>query len=75
MKFGKLEDGWEDMIKKGFDECMRVLDEYGTLIFKWNETQHTTKKIIEVIGQQPLFGHISGKQNKTHWLTFMKVVE
>ena len=53
---------------------MRVLDDNGVLIFKWNETDITVKQIIDVIGCQPLFGHKVGRLNKTHWLCFMKGV-
>lgn len=61
---------WKEDIKKGFDECMRVLKDKGTLIFKWNETRIPVKRIIEVIGQEPLFGHRTAY--KTIWLCFMK---
>lgn len=61
MKYGRLDDNWPEMLRDGFSECMRVLDDYGTLIFKWNEYQIPTRKVIEAIGQQPLFGHRSGK--------------
>lgn len=71
-KYGKLEEDWENTIKDGFDECMRVLKPNGILIFKWNETDFSVSKIIEVIGCIPLFGHKSGKREKTHWLCFMK---
>lgn len=72
-KYGKLpKDGWKSIISKGFDECMRVLRPNGVLIFKWNETDIPVSKIIEAIGTDPLFGHKSGKLNKTHWLCFMK---
>jgi len=71
-KYGRLNPNWQTQLKQGFDECMRVLDNYGTLIFKWNETQVPVSKIIEVIGHQPLIGHKSGKAMQTHWLTFMK---
>lgn len=72
VKYGKLGASWEEDLKKGFEECMRVLKPYGTLIFKWAETQVLVSKIINIIGQQPLFGHKSGKYNKTHWMAFMK---
>lgn len=72
--YGKLPMDWERMIHDGFWECMRVLDDYGTLIFKWSEIQVPTRKVIEVIGAQPLFGHISGRRSNTHWMTFMKGV-
>lgn len=61
---------WKEDLKKGFDECMRVLKDKGTLIFKWNETRIPVKRIIEVIGKQPLFGHRTA--HKTIWLCFMK---
>ena len=73
-KYGKLLSSWEDDINAGFHECMRVLKNNGTLIFKWNEDQIKVSKIIDVIGVLPLFGHISGRNSKTHWLTFMKGV-
>lgn len=74
-KYGRLPIEWEDAIKKGFDECIRVLKPYGTLIFKWNEVQIPTRKVIDVIGVEPIYGHKSGKQSKTHWMMFMKMPE
>ncbi len=71
-KYGVLLPSWETDIKGGFDECMRVLKPDGTLIFKWNESQISIKNIIKVIGFKPLFGHTSGRSNKTIWMTFMK---
>jgi hypothetical protein len=71
-KYGKLNKDWKTQLKKGFDECIRVLDDYGTLIFKWNETQITVREIIEIIGVYPVIGHKSGKSAKTHWLLFVK---
>lgn len=72
-KYGRLLPSWEDDIRQGFNECMRVLKPYGTLIFKWNEQQIPTTKVIDIIGQTPLFGHYSGKSSKTIWMCFMKV--
>lgn len=73
-KYGKLPENWPQLIHDGFWECMRVLKPYGTLVFKWNEFDIPTRKIIDAIGAEPLFGHKSGKQMKTHWLCFMKGV-
>ena len=70
-KYGMLQDTWKKDIKKGFDECMRVLDEYGVLVFKWNEEQITIKEIMQTIGEKPLFGN---RRSKTHWMVFMKGV-
>ena len=72
-KYGKLGQDWQSDIRKGFDECFRVLDKNGILIFKWNETQIKVSEILAIISQQPLFGHKSGKNSKTHWLCFMKL--
>lgn len=71
-KYGRLLPTWEDDIRRGFEECMRVLKSNGTLIFKWNENQIPVLRIIDVIRQQPLFGHTSGKNSKTIWMCFIK---
>lgn len=68
-KYGKLESTWQDDLKQGFNECMRVLKPNGTLIFKWNEDQIKLREILDVIEFEPLFGD---RRSKTHWLTFMK---
>ena len=73
LKYGRLEEGWPTMLKDGFAECMRVLDDYGVLIFKWSEVQIPVKEVLKAIGAEPLFGHRSGKANKTHWMTFMRM--
>lgn len=71
-KYGVLNDNWEKTLHNGFCECMRVLKPNGTLIFKWNEQNIPVSKIISVIGYTPLYGHKSGKLQKTHWMCFMK---
>lgn len=72
-KYGNLnKDTWREDLKKGFEECFRVLSTHGILIFKWNEMRVTVSEIIKIINKEPLIGHKSGKANKTHWLTFMK---
>jgi SAM-dependent methyltransferase len=72
-KYGKLNrDTWREDIKKGFSECFRVLRPDGVLIFKWNEHDIPTKDIISLSAYPPLFGHPSGKLQKTHWVAFMK---
>lgn len=73
-KYGRLNNDWPKQLKQGFDECMRVLEPDGILVFKWNETHIPVSKIIKAIGHQPLIGHKSGKASNTHWLLFMKIV-
>ena len=72
-KYGKLPEDWPRVIKKGIDECFRVLEDYGVLIFKWNEDQITVREVLEVIGRKPLFGHTTGRHGKTMWMCFMKL--
>ena len=72
-KFGVLSYSWKDDIRMGFDECMRVLEPHGLLVFKWNETQIKVSEILELIPYKPLFGHTTGRQAKTIWMSFMKL--
>lgn len=71
-KYGKLSPEWQADLKKGFSECFRVLEPGGILIFKWNEDQIKVSEILSLTPYTPLFGHKSGKQQKTHWIVFMK---
>ena len=68
-KYGKLDNSWPQDIKKGFEECFRVLEPFGILIFKWNEEQIKLSEILKLTKIEPLFGN---KRAKTHWLVFMK---
>lgn len=71
--YGRLDrKTWEKDLRKGFSECFRVLEPEGTLIFKWNESDVPLKDILKLTEYKPLFGHPSGKAQKTHWLCFMK---
>ena len=72
-QYGTLQDGWEQMIHNGFRECMRVLKTDGVLIFKWSDISISTREVIKAIGQEPLFGHRSGKKMNTHWMCYMKM--
>ena len=49
-----------------------MLDDYGVLIFKWNEEQIALKDILKCFEKRPLFGD---KRAKTHWLVFMRIPE
>ena len=71
-KYGILEGDWQDVLKRGFCECMRALRPNGILVFKWSEVQITLKEVLQAIGEKPLFGNKQPKQSGTHWLCFMK---
>jgi SAM-dependent methyltransferase len=71
--YGRLDKKtWEEDLRKGFSECFRVLKPGGFLIFKWNESDVPLKEVLKLTEHKPLFGHPSGKAQKTHWLAFMK---
>lgn len=79
-KYGILDEStWEKDLKSGFDECMRVLDDYGVLILKWSQDvshpsrSKTIKQVLNVIQSEPLFGHPTGKNGQTIWMCFMKI--
>lgn len=72
VKYGKLKGDWKEMLRKGFGECFRVLDDDGVLIFKWSEVQIRLKDILPLAPYPPLLGHRSGKNMNTHWICFMK---
>jgi SAM-dependent methyltransferase len=68
-KYGKLDSDWKTTIRKGFDECWRVLRPNGTLVFKWSENQISVNEVLKVIRKLPLYGDIRGK---TRWMVFFK---
>jgi len=72
LKYGTLKGDWQSMLREGFAECFRVLRPEGVLIFKWCEDEIPVSRILALTPERPLFGHRSGKQQKTHWVTFMK---
>lgn len=72
-KYGRLDPTWKNDLREGFNECFRVLKENGVLIFKWNEYDIKVSEIIKLSPFSPLFGHPSGKMQRTHWLCFMKL--
>lgn len=82
-KYGSLDpQTWEQDIKKGFNECWRVLEDYGTLIFKWSVSADyrksrdiNVKKILQLAPAEPIVGHTSGSKANTFWISFMKIPE
>jgi hypothetical protein len=75
-KYGSLcPETWQDDIKRGFKECWRVLEDYGVLIFKWNESCISKEKVLKLIPIEPLFGHPPRSEVKTSWFCFMKIPE
>ena len=73
-KYGKLDRyEWPMMIRRGFDECWRVLKTNGTLVFKWGQRDISIERILEVVGREPFYGHITGKGHNTLWAVYVKL--
>ena len=70
--YGALTGDWRETLRQGFAECFRVLKPDGTLIFKWAETAIPISQVLRLTPERPLFGHKSGKLNRTHWVAFIK---
>lgn len=69
LKYGRLEQTWQEDIKQGLLECWRVLKQNGTLIFKWNEEQITLPMVKKLLPCEPILGQ---RRGKTIWLVFFK---
>ena len=68
-----IPETWQSDIKRGFNECWRVLDDFGVLIFKWSEVNVKRKELLRLIGKEPLIGHKVGAKLNTNWFCFMKI--
>jgi len=75
-KFGCLNAmTWQKDLKCGFNECWRVLEDYGTLIFKWSDNEIPFKDVLKLGPCEPLFQNITNSSNtsNTMWFCFMKI--
>lgn len=74
-KYGTLNTDWRHTIKRGFEECFRVLKPFGTLVFKWSDSFQPLSKVLELCPAEPIITYASksqSKKKKTHFLIFMK---
>jgi len=81
-KFRKIygclnKETWKEDIKKGFEECLRVLDDYGILEFKWSDYEIPFREVINLFPIEPLFMNITNYKatSTTKWFCFMKIPE
>ncbi len=77
-KYGVLnKETWPYDLQKGFKECWRVLDDWGVLVFKWNDGEIPFKQVLNLFHTEPLFGNTSNnrKTSTTKWFCFMKIPE
>lgn len=75
LKYGVLGQDWQHDMQQGFQEVWRVLKPNGTLIFKWNETQIKMTELTSLFPSNPVCGHRTTQNLKTHWLVFFKEAE
>lgn len=69
-KYGVLNaQTWQEDLRQGINECLRVLKPTGTLTFKWNDDQIAFSQVLKVTGRQPIYGD---KRGKTRWTVFIK---
>ncbi|MEG2645389.1 MAG: SAM-dependent methyltransferase, partial [Enterococcus sp.] len=59
-KYGVLPSDWTTYLRKGFDECMRVLEPSGLLVFKWCEDQIKLSDVLKEFNKKPLLGDQRG---------------
>lgn len=78
-KFGILnKKTWREDLKEGLAECWRVLEDYGVLLFKWNDHDIKRKEVLELLPEKPLFFNITSrtkikKGSQTLWYCLMKI--
>lgn len=69
-KYGKLDkDSWQDTLREGLSECIRVVKPGCVVAMKWSEGDISTTKLLKALPYQPVFGD---KQGKKRWLFFAK---
>ncbi|MFA5217061.1 hypothetical protein [Sulfuricurvum sp.] len=73
-KYGALHaDTWRDDLKRGFNELWRVLDDNGTLIFKFCDREAKFEDVLKLFHTKPLFGTVTHKdRGETKWFCFFK---
>jgi len=75
-KYGALRaETWQSDLRQSFNELFRVLDDGGTLTFKWADTMKSHDEVLAVLDQQPLYGVTTEKKRAlTKWWVFNKRV-
>ena len=73
LKYGALNKAtWRADLRRGFDECWRVLRPGGTLVFKW---AGTLKDVEVYFPATPTVGTRSPRKSQTWWLIFYKPLD
>mgnify|MGYP001407016531 FL=1 len=75
--YGGLEaETWQSDLKKAFTELWRLLDDFGVLVFKWNDHQFKGANIEQLFPVDPIVKQTTtnGTSSNTFWYCFMKIV-
>lgn len=73
-----LPQTWHSDFNRAYLEFMRVLMDYGILIFKWSTHKISINEVLKCFPTQPLFGQQTtgtkgNRKSKTYWFCFMKI--
>lgn len=77
-KYGALHaETWQSDLKKGFEELFRVLEEGGTLVFKFADNHIDFQDILDLAPVDPLVGTMTKKSSscENRWFVFQKPIE
>jgi hypothetical protein len=68
-------DTYENMLKEGIIELWRVLDNYGILLFKFNNVHISFENILNLFPDKPLIQTSTNRSKNTEsrWFVFMKI--
>ncbi len=75
-KYGKLGYEWKDDVKRGFNECWRILKPFGVLLFKYADLSISVSEMLKQFPVQPIVGTRTKKsvsEKGTYWFAFMKI--
>lgn len=71
-KYGRLpRDRWKEYLRRGFQECWRVLADQGTLVFKWSEEDIPLKEVLPLFPDEPVYGNLA-RNNRQIFLVLFK---
>ena len=69
-KYGKLSKEWKSDVRKGLEECFRVLRPGGFLNFKWSEAEIPLSEVTPLFPQRPMYYQRQGLSGA--WFMFRK---
>ena len=73
--YGKLDEDYDRLFKKGIKELWRVLDNQGILFLKFNNVHIKFKEILKHFPVEPLFQTSTNRSKnvETRWYCYMKI--